>query len=123
MYVPLDIALQVCLLPQYLRGQVVAALNDVFSNHLRRDGQRGLFHPDALTFGSSIYASVLVAAAQAIPGVASVRVTRLRRFGEPDRGEIDSGRLLLGPLEVPQLDNDPSLPEHGTLRLTLEGGR
>jgi hypothetical protein len=55
--------------------------------------------------------------------VESVQVTRLQRLGEGDQGEREEGLLRLGPLEVAQLDSDPSFPEHGTLKLKLGGGR
>jgi predicted phage baseplate assembly protein len=122
-YVPLEIELQVCVLPHYLRGHVEAALRDVFSNRALPDGGLGFFHPDNLTFGEGIYLSKLVAVAQAVPGVESVQVTCLQRLGEGDRGERKEGILRLGPLEVAQLDHDPSFPEHGTLKLNMGGGR
>ena len=111
------------MLPHYLRGHIEAALRDAFSNRRRPDGGQGFFHPDRLTFGQSIYLSRLVAEAQAIAGVQSCRVVTLRRLGAIDAGEIASGVLAIGRLEVAQLDNDPSFPEHGTLTLTLGGGR
>lgn len=122
-YVPLDIALEVCILPHYLRGHVRAALRDVFSNRALAGGRRGFFHPDNLSFGQAVHLSRLVAAAQAVEGVESVRVTRLRRLFEGPRGEIDDGVLPLGPLEVARLDNDPNFPEHGRLVLDVRGGR
>jgi hypothetical protein len=122
-YIPLGIALQVCVKPHYLRGHVEAALLDVLSNRRRADGTLGFFHPDNLTFGEGIYLSKLVAAAQAVSGVESVYVTRFERLGEGDQGERDAGLLPLGPLEIAQLDNDPNFPEHGKLSLTLGGGR
>ncbi len=122
-YVPLDIELSICAQPHYLRGHVKAALLDVFSNHRLPDGRRGFFHPDSLTFGEQIHLSKLVAAAQAIPGVESVLVERLERRFEGPNGEIESGMLSLGPLEVARLDNDPSFPENGLLTLTIGGGR
>jgi hypothetical protein len=67
--------------------------------------------------------SRLVAEAQAVPGVQSARVVTLRRLDADDAGEIASGILAIGRLEVAQLDNDPNFPEHGKLTLTLEGGR
>jgi len=98
-------------------------LLDIFSGKVLADGQLGFFHPDNLTFGEGIYLSKLVAAAQAVTGVESARVTKLERFGEGARGELEEGILKLGPLEVPQLDNDPNFPERGTLKLTMRGGR
>jgi predicted phage baseplate assembly protein len=122
-YVPLHIELTVCVLPQYLRGHVKAALADLFSNRKLPDGQLGLFHPDNLTFGDSIYLSRLVATAQGVAGVETVKVNRLERLYEGSHGEIEKGVLPLNLLEVAQLDNDPSFPERGLLLLTMRGGR
>ena len=122
-YVPLEIELTVCVLPGYLRGHVKAALADLFSNRRLPNGQLGLFHPDNLTFGDNIYLSKLVAAAQSVPGVETVMVSRLQRLYEGRNREIENGVLPLGPLEVARLDNDPSFPERGKLQLTMRGGR
>ncbi|MEO7911573.1 MAG: putative baseplate assembly protein [Roseiflexaceae bacterium] len=122
-YVPLDIALSVCVLPHYLRGHVEAALLQVFSDRVLPNGKRGFFHPDNLMFGDGIYLSQLVAAAQAVTGVESVTITKLQRLGDRDRGELDRGVLPLGPLEVARLNNDPNFPEHGKLMLNVRGGR
>jgi hypothetical protein len=122
-YVSLDVELTVCVSRDYLRGHVRAALLDTFSNRRLPDGRLGFFHPDSLTFGEGVFASRLVAAAQAVPGVRSVAVTRLQRLGDGDRGELARGVLPLGPEEIARLDNDPSQPERGRLTLVLEGGR
>ncbi|HEX7956568.1 MAG TPA: putative baseplate assembly protein, partial [Pyrinomonadaceae bacterium] len=122
-YVPLDIEVQVCVLPHYLRAHVRAALLEVFGNRALAGGRRGLFHPDNLTFGGSVFLSQLVAAAQSVEGVESVRVTRLQRLFEEPQDELESGVLAIGPLEVARLDNDPNYPEHGQLVLDLRGGR
>jgi hypothetical protein len=121
--VALDIELDVCVLPDFLRGHVKAALLERFSNRALPDGRLGFFHPDNLTFGAGVYLSQLAAAAQAVPGVESVRVTRLERMYEGPNDEIAEGVLNLGALEVARLDNDPSFPEHGLLTLIMGGGR
>jgi len=134
-YVGLDVALRVCVRPEYLRGHVKAALIDVLGNRTLPDGTRGLFHPDNLTFGDGIYASRLVAAAQAVTGVQSVELTRLARFDvdAPPPGGFSSSAfgfgvpvpnvLPLGPFEIARLDNDPDAPENGRLTLDVGGGR
>jgi hypothetical protein len=121
--VPLDIELEVCVSPHHLRSDVRTALQRVFGVRDLLGGGRGLFHPDELTFGKAVYLSALVAAAQAVPGVESVSVTRLQRLHEPPRAEIEEGRLMLGPTEIARLDNDPARVENGVLRLELVGGR
>ncbi|MCL4266870.1 MAG: putative baseplate assembly protein [Anaerolineae bacterium] len=120
--VSLEITLHVCILPNYLRGHVKAALLDRFGRR-QGHGRPGFFHPDNLSFGEGITLSSLVAAAQAVPGVEGVTVKTLQRLGEPSRQAIEDGVLPLGPLEVARLDNDPNVPENGRLTLELEGGR
>ncbi len=122
-YVPLRVALTVCVLPRYLRGHVEAALRQVLGSRRLPDGRIGFFHPDNLTFGADIYLSRLVATAQAVQGVESAEVTVLQRLHGPVGRELEEGVLRLSPLEVPQLDNDPNFPENGRLELTVEGGR
>ena len=133
-YVPLELALSVCVLPDYLRAQVEASLLQVLGNGVQPDGSYGFFNPNNLTFGQGIYVSRIVAAAQAVTGVASVTVTRLARyqvtahpyaetFGIASGAVPGLGVLTLGPFEIAQLDNDPNYPEHGRLELTLRGGR
>ena len=122
-YVPLQVGMHVCVLPHYLRGHVAAALALVFGNGRLRDGSLGYFHPDHLSFGGSIYVSEILAVAQAVEGVESICMTALHRYHEPANGELEQGVLKLAAWEIPQLDNDPSFPEHGKLTITLGGGR
>jgi hypothetical protein len=122
-FVPLEIALSVCVQRSYFRSAVKAALLDVFSARRRRDGQPGAFHPDNFTFGQPVYLSHIYAAAQAVAGVASVIVTTFRRQGSASLQELDAGKIELARLEIARLDNDPNYPERGVLRLTMEGGK
>ena len=122
-YVPIEIAMTICVEAHFLRGHVEAALLDIFRSGLRSNGEPGFFHPDNLTFGDSIYLSRLVAAAQAIEGVESVQVTKLERLFEAPNYEIELSVLPIGRLEVARLDGDPINPENGKLKLNLKGGR
>jgi hypothetical protein len=131
-YVPLKVALTICVLPNFLRGHVEAAVLDALSNRVLPDGTRGFFHPDNLSFGDGIYVSRLLATVQAIAGVQNAMVTELERFeiSEPAPNIDQPGEelplnsaLLLGPFEIAQLDNDPSFPENGVFLLDVRGGR
>jgi hypothetical protein len=122
-YVPLDIELEICVEPHYLRAHVKSALLDVFSDRNLAGGGRWFFHPDNLTFGDGIYLSSLVAAAQSVTGVAAVSVTKLQRLFENANDEIANGVLPLAANEIAQLDNDPNFPERGKLVLKMNGGR
>jgi predicted phage baseplate assembly protein len=121
--VALEIAMTVRVRPGYFVSQVRRALLEVFSNRLLADGRRGVFHPDNLTFGQTIYLSPLYAAAQAVDGVESVDITTFQRRDRPGTEALDAGRLTLGRLEIARLDNDPNFRERGVFELTLEGGR
>ncbi|HSK71621.1 MAG TPA: putative baseplate assembly protein, partial [Pyrinomonadaceae bacterium] len=122
-YVPLDLRFEVCVAPYYLRGHIEAALREVFGNHIYANGRRGFFHPDNLTFGGGIYLSGLVAAAQAVEGVVSARVTKLQRLFESANNEIANGVLPLANNEIARLDNNPNFPERGRLNFAMTGGR
>ena len=122
-YVPIDVALRICVLTHLQRGQVKKAVLEVLGTRALPTGGRGFFHPDNLTFGGEIALSGIVAAVQAIAGVRSVEVVRFERFGEGDHGERGRGVLQLAPFEIARLDNDVRRPENGRLELELRGGR
>jgi predicted phage baseplate assembly protein len=122
-YVSIDLALQVCAAPDYQPAHIKAALLERFSNRRLAGGRRGFFHVDELTFGEGVRLSRIVAAAQAVTGVTSVRVSRLQRLFEGPNRAIENGILPLAANEVARLDNDPSFPEHGKLVIDVRGGR
>jgi len=121
--VPLEVELAVCARPDRFNTDVERDVLDVLSSGVLPSGRRGLFHPDHFTFGTPVYLSQLYAAVLAVPGVATVRATRFRRYGEADRGELAAGVLRVHDLEIAQLANDPDLPERGVLTVTVAGGR
>lgn len=122
-YVPLDLKLEICARPQYLRAHVKSALLEVFSNRSLPAGARGFFHPDNLTFGEGVFLSKIIATAQAVPGVEWVQVVCFHRLFESPNRELENGVLPLRVDEIAQLDNDPTYPEHGKLEIQVNGGR
>lgn len=121
--VPIEIDMEVCARPDVLRSQVKAAVAARFSNRILPDGEPGAFHPDRMTFGATLHLSPLIALAQSVEGVAAVRVLRFRRFSDPGSSGLSARRLTFGRREIARLDNDPSRPANGVLRLTMKGGR
>jgi hypothetical protein len=128
-FVPLDIALRVCVDRNYTRSEVKRVLLDVFSSHDLPDGRRGYFHPDNFTFGQPVCLSHVIATAMEIDGVRWVSVDetasppgRFQRWGEKPRGEIAQGFVDIGRLEIAQLDNDPNAQENGKIEFYMEGG-
>jgi hypothetical protein len=122
-YVPLEVALEICVLPNFTRGHVKAALLEVLEARRRGHGGTGFFHPDNLSFGDGIHLSQLVAAAKSVDGVETVKVKRLGRLHAFDDDALSSGVLDVDSMEIAQLDSDPNFPENGQLELIMRGGR
>jgi hypothetical protein len=122
-FVPLELEMEVCVKPEYARGDVRAALLRVFGRSTNPDGQRGFFHPDNFSFGQPVYLSALYAAAQKLDGVRFVTIGKFQRLGINSTKALDEGVLAIGRLEIARLDNDPNFAERGVMRLTLDGGR
>src|SRR5262249_43073036 len=68
-FVPLELAMTVCVAPGYFRANVKQALLETFAAGTRPGGQRGFFDPDNFTFGQPVYLSQIVAATMQVPGV------------------------------------------------------
>lgn len=122
-YVPLEITLQICVEARSLRSPVRSALRRAFSSSRNPDGTLGFFHPDNFQFGATLHLSPIIAAAQAVPGVASVAATRFRRMGDARTSGLAARALNFGRREILRLDNDPSDPGNGVFQLELQGGR
>jgi hypothetical protein len=122
-FVPLDIGLHVCVKDDYFRADVLHAVADVLSSGVRSDGSRGLFHPDNFSFGEPVYLSPLIAAAQAVEGVDSIRVDLFQRMIAPSPVSLSDGMIGVGALEIAELANNPNFRERGRLTLAAGGGK
>jgi predicted phage baseplate assembly protein len=124
-YRPLMIALNVDVGADVVRADATAALTALLASGQQADGTSGLFSPQRMGFGQPVYASPIIAAAQGVPGVEAVTLTRFGFLGPP--GASVSARipevLRLRPSEIARLDNDPQAPEHGYAVINLRGGR
>ncbi|MDE2453417.1 MAG: putative baseplate assembly protein, partial [Burkholderiales bacterium] len=121
-YVALDIELHVCAAAGYFREQVQQAVFDVLAPGRRADGSPGYFAPQNFVFGQAVYLSPLVAAVQAVAGVASVVATRFQRLVAPSATSLADGVITMARLEVAQLANDPNYRERGRLVIDIGGG-
>ena len=83
--------------------------------------QAGFFNPDNFTFGQPLERSKLEAAIQRVAGVAGVTCIRYRlrnRLG----GLTEMGdAVAVGVNQIIRCDNDPSVPEHGSIHVTCRG--
>ena len=120
-YAPLRLELRVCVMRDFAKAVVRAALLDRFSAGIRRDGSKGFFHPDRFSFGDPVFSSSIYREAMAVDGVGSVDIVTFQRMGQAANGEIAAGVLRPGDREIVQLENDPNFPERGTFDAIMEG--
>lgn len=121
--IALDIALHVCVDPNYRQDEVELALLTLFSAGILADGSKGFFYPDTFVMGQTYYLGPVIAAAQNTTGVASVTVTTFQRSDTPGNAGLLAGFLTPAIDEAFTLRNDPNYPERGTFTLTVDGGR
>jgi len=124
-YRPLVVVLDVTLSPATIRREVARHLARLLSNGWLPDGTPALFNPANVAFATPVYSSPIIAAVHAVPGVASVTLTRFGFLDQPaGTGAVAAGsELRFTALEMARLDNDPTQPEHGYALVSLEGGR
>jgi len=122
-YISLDLRIQVCARPDVFRGDVEAALLVALGASRQRDGHTGFFHVDRWTFGVSLERSALEAAIQEAYGVAGVVAIQYRQRGITST-YLNLPETVKMPVDaILRLDNNPSLPERGSLNITVEGGK
>jgi hypothetical protein len=118
----LDLEITICVEPFAYPGQVVQA---VFEALLGRRGPRpkkGFFDADNFTFGVPFRRSALESAIQDVPGVRSVQRIRKRERGTLAFSVMTELSVEVAPDEVFRLENDPTHPEQGSLRIRTTGG-
>jgi hypothetical protein len=123
-YVSLQIDLTICVDPDYFSADVEGTLMRVLGCGMLSDGTKGVFYPGNFTFGQTVYLSPIYAAARKVPGVQSVTATIFQAQGSPPTPiYLTKGEMPLGPFQIARLENDRSLPDHGQLTLTMQGGK
>ncbi|MEO6913906.1 MAG: baseplate J/gp47 family protein [Candidatus Baltobacteraceae bacterium] len=120
--VPLHVAIHVCVAPGYVATDVEAVLLQIFSGGMLADGTLGMFNSGRFVMGNPFYLSPLVAAAQEVDGVQSVRVEAFEREADPSADGLLAGVLIPDRLELFELASDPNYPERGYFELSVDGG-
>jgi predicted phage baseplate assembly protein len=122
-YVPLDIELAICVDPEYFQSDVQQSLMQVLGSGTLPGGQPALFAPQNFKLGQPVYLSPIYAAARGVAGVEAVTATVFEPEGQNSQVYVQQGFIPIGPFQVARMDNDPSLPGNGQLRLTMSGGK
>jgi hypothetical protein len=122
-YVSLQITLAICVDPDYFQLDVQQQLMQALGSGTLPNGQPAYFSPDNFELGQPVYLSPIYAAARAIAGVQTVIATVFEPQGQNTQTYLNQGYIPIGPFQVAQLDNDPSLPGNGRLTLNMMGGK
>ncbi len=121
--VGLRIVMQICVAPDHFAGDVYTALMKIFIAGNQCNGEAGLLNAPKFSFGSTVYASPLIAAAQAVDGVVAAALVTFTRMDNPSVDGVAAGYITLGRLEIAHCDNDPNHLDRGVLQLQMEGGK
>jgi len=122
-YVSLDLRVEVCAQSGWLDGDVEAGVLNVLSGANCPCGPAGFFFADRFTFGTPLYRSRLEAAIQGAPGVLGVKRIQYRQRGTFAGFKPLPEKVQPAPKQILRVQNDPSWPERGTIRVIAEGGR
>ena len=122
-YVSVDLQVTVC-------GQAAAFASDVQAAVLTRlqpgplpGGGAGFFDHSLWSFGQALESSALLAAIQACAGVAGVYQVLYRQRGVQSDWVPLPETLTFAADQILRVDNDPSRPEAGSLRVIVEGSK
>jgi predicted phage baseplate assembly protein len=119
----LRIEMNICVDRGHFQSDVRAAILRVFTAGDQCSGLRGILNPENFTFGETIYTSPLIAAAQAVDGVASVTLSVFQRMDDPTFDGAAQGFLTMHRLEIARCDNDPGRLDRGIFVLHMDGGK
>lgn len=122
-YVSLDLVVTVCADAGALRGEVFAAVATALSTGIRPDGRPAFFARDQFRFGQPLERSALECAVQNAPGVDGVISITYRRRGYLADFVALPETVVVARDEIIRVDNDPSWPDRGSVRIVVEGGK
>jgi Baseplate J-like protein len=122
-YVPLQITLAICVDPDYFRLDVQQQLLQALGSGTLPNGRPAYFSPDNFELGQPVYLSPLYVAARAVAGVQTVTAAVFEPQGQNTPAYLEQGYIPMGPFQVAQLANNPSLPGAGRLTLNIMGGK
>jgi hypothetical protein len=122
-YASVDLQIALCAQPTAFAATVEAAVLAALRPGLLPDGTRGFFDHENWSFGEPLESGALLAAIQRAAGVLGVTAVSYRERGVqpdwtplPDTVTVAADRIL-------RVDDDPSRPESGSLRVIVEGGK
>jgi hypothetical protein len=118
-YVSIDLAIDLCAQPSAFRGDVEAGVTVA----LDASKPSGFFRMNNFTFGQPLERSTVEAAIQNVHGVAGITCIRYRVRGRASGWLEMPDAVSVAVDEIVRCDNDPSLPERGSFKISVMGGK
>lgn len=122
-YASVDLQIELCATPSAFAADVESAVLSRLRPGPLPDGSRGFFDHERWSFGEPLASSALLAAIQRADGVLGVSSVCYRQRGVqrewaelPETVPVPAERIL-------RVDDDPSRPEDGSLRVIVRGGK
>jgi hypothetical protein len=121
--VSIDLNITVCGQSAFFGSDVQAAVLARLQPGRLPGGAVGFFDHSRWSFGQALESSALLAAIQSCPGVVGVYQVQYRERGVRLDWAPLPETLTFASSEILRIDNDPSRPEAGSLRVTVEGSK
>lgn len=122
-YVSVDLQITLCADPAYFGADVEAAVLDALRPGPLPGGAAGFFDHTRWGFGAPLESSALLAAVQACTGVDGVTLVLFRPRGGQRGWAPLPETLAVGADQILRVDDDPSRPEAGSLKVIVNGGK
>ncbi|HYJ78053.1 MAG TPA: putative baseplate assembly protein, partial [Longimicrobiaceae bacterium] len=117
---PVRLALEVRVLPAFLRLETMVRVQEALGSALTAAGGRGFFHFDRLGLGQDLYLSDVYALVEGVSGVDYVVARAFHAEGDPAPGAVRD-RIRV-PADAIATGGDPADPAIGVLTLDVSGG-
>lgn len=122
-YVSIDLQITLCASPRFFNSDVEAAVLTALRPGHQPGGAVGFFDHTRWGFGAPLDSSALLAAVQACAGVDGVTQVLFRQRGVQGSWTSLPETLTVGADRILRVDDDPSRPEAGSLKVSVNGGK
>lgn len=122
-YVSVDLQITLCANPAYFAADIEAAVLNALRPGQLLGGAVGFFDHARWGFGAPLECSALLAAVQACTGVDGVTQVLFRQRGVQSGWAELPETLTVGADQILRVDDDPSRPEAGSLKVIVNGGK
>lgn len=122
-YVSADLRITLCAKPDYFAADVETAVLAALRPGKQPGGTVGFFDHSRWGFGAPLESSALLTAVQDCVGVAGASQVQFRQRGVQTTWAALPDTLTVGADQILRIDDDPSRPEAGSLKVIVKGGK